>query len=980
MTPQEFVAKWERSTLTERSACQQHFLDLCRMLGQPTPAEIDPDGDTYTFEKGLTKAGGGQGFADVWLKGRFGWEYKKRRADLAAAYKQLVLYAADLENPPLLVVCDMDRFEVHTNFTGKPREVHAFALANLAEPGNLDVLRAVFTDPGRLEPGVTSEVITERAAKAFGQLADGLRARDVPAEEAAHFLMKLMFCMFADDIGLLRNKVFTKVLESAKADPPRLAKYLRELFGEMSQGGDFWGEAVLHFNGGLFADADVIELTNPEIGTLRKVNDLDWSAVEPSIFGTLFERMLDPDKRSQIGAHYTSREDIETLLEPVMMTPLRREWDDVRAKCEDLTERAAKARTDATKRKHRQARERALIDFVERLSHVSVLDPACGSGNFLYVALHLLLDLEKEVIAYAARNDLGIVPHVNPTQLAGIEINPYAQQLAQVVIWIGYLQWMRDNGFRAPDDPVLNPMQSIECRDAILDLSNPEAPLEPEWPKADFIVGNPPFLGGNKIRSELGDDYVESLFALYDQRVPAFADLCCYWFEKGRDQIRKGRLGRAGLLATQGIRGGANRVVLDRIKDSGAIFFAVSDSDWVLDGATVHVSMVGFDNGTEQTRILDGMTVESISPNLSGSVDVTVAHRLPENGGDRCLMGASPKGPFDIDESLALEMLAQPTNPTGRPNSDVVRPVVSGVDITKNSRCRWTIDFGLRSERDCVGYEQPFEHVKKHVYPVRSKNRRKSYAERWWQYAEARPAMRSAMVGKHRVVATPEVSKHRLFAWVSTERLLNQQTLVFPDSNDFLFGLLTSHVHETWARAQATQLRERESGTRYTPTSCFETFPFPEPTDEQREAIGAAARRLDELRENWLNPAEWTTTEVLEFPGSLDGPWARWIDGGEAEDGAERSPAGRGETSAGRGDAGVGTVRYPRVVPRDEEAARKLKKRTLTNLYNERPQWLDLAHRDLDAAVFAAYGWDPAIPDDELLANLLALNHTRAAP
>ncbi|MFH1268161.1 MAG: DNA methyltransferase, partial [Planctomycetota bacterium] len=465
MTPQEFIAKWQRANLSERSACQQHFLDLCDVLGQPKPAAADPEGTWYTFERGVRKTTGERGWADVWLRNHFGWEYKGRHKDLAAAYQQLCLYREALENPPLLVVCDLDRFQIHTNFTGTAKQVHAFDLEGLAQAENLDVLRKVFTDPESLRPGLTTESITRQAAERFGVLADGMRVRGVEAPAAAHFLMKLMFCMFGEDINLLPKDIFSRVLEGCKNDPARLRERLRALFEAMSTGGDFGAEEILRFNGGLFADAHVVELRRDEIEELIRINQYDWAHVEPSIFGTLFERTLDPAKRSQIGAHYTSRQDILTLLEPVVMAPLREEWGTVRARCDKLWAKVGKApkRSLAARKPSKAVRdfERPLLDFVERLAHVRILDPACGSGNFLYVAINLLLDLEKETIAYGANHGLGMIPQVRPTQLAGIEINEYAQELAQVVIWIGYLQWMHHNGFNPPSDPVLDPIESI---------------------------------------------------------------------------------------------------------------------------------------------------------------------------------------------------------------------------------------------------------------------------------------------------------------------------------------------------------------------------------------------------------------------------------------------------------------------------------------------------------------------------------------
>lgn len=382
------------------------------------------------------------------MRDHFGWEYKKKHRNLFEAYQQLLRYREDLDNPPLLVVSDLDRFEIHTNFTGTAKQVYAFDLDGLGQPPHLDTLRKLFTDPDGLRPGRTTVAVTEEIASRFARLADGMRARGVPASKAAHFLMKLMFCMFAEDIGLLSGGLFSRALKNSKLQPNRLSPLLTSLFHAMAVGGFYGSDEVPRFNGGLFADADAVELTEKEIEELIVANEHDWASVEPSIFGTLFERTLDPDKRSQIGAHYTSREDIITLLEPVVIAPLRREWADIKDNCDRLWKHIqANGRQKRGESKSRKEHDRLLLSFVERLSHVSILDPACGSGNFLYVAIHLLLDLEKEVITYAGNRGVGILPKVRPSQLAGIEINQYAQQLAQVVIWIGYLQWMHHSGF-----------------------------------------------------------------------------------------------------------------------------------------------------------------------------------------------------------------------------------------------------------------------------------------------------------------------------------------------------------------------------------------------------------------------------------------------------------------------------------------------------------------------------------------------------
>lgn len=388
------------------------------------------------------------------------------------------------------------------------------------------------------------------------------------------------------------------------------------------------------------------------------------------------------------------------------------------------------------------------------------------------------------------------------------------------------------------------------------------------------------------------------------------------------------------------------------------MFFAVSDREWILNGANVHISMLGFDDGSEKGRTLDGHTVASIHTNLTAAADVTAARRLQDNL-NLSFMGDTKGGDFDIDATTAVRLLLQP-NPAGRPTSDVVVPWVNGLDITRRNRDCWIVDFGTTLDQGSASrFEAAFEYVRAKVFPFRQANKRPTYRDRWWIHMEPRPAMRAALAKLPRFLATPTVAKHRLFVWISGPTLPDHQLIVVTRDDDSSFGALHSRFHEVWALVHGTQVRERESGFRYTPTTCFETFPFPEPTDRQRDAIAAAAAELNALRERWLNPPEWTREEVLTFPGSIDGPWARHV----------REP----------GADGIGTVHYPRIVPADDGAARELKRRTLTALYNQRPTWLVNAHRALDEAVAAAYGWPADLPDDDLLGRLLALNLERAS-
>src|SRR5215208_5394012 len=509
LTPQEFVSRWHSVTLKERSASQSHFIDLCRLVGQPTPTEADPTGDSYTFERGAEKSAGptgsGHGWADVWKKGHFAWEYKGPRANLEKAYQQLQQYRESLENPPLLVVSDLQTVEVHTNFNNSVRRIITLTLDDLLDPEKLDQLRRVWTDPFSFRAEQTPENVTEQAAREFARLAEGLRQRDEDLDRAAHFLIRLLFCLFAEDVELLEGNLFSKLVAATRTNPEAFATQLQQLFGAMRDGGFFGFEKVPRFDGGLFDDDQVLTLDREGLDILHRVGRLDWDSIEPSVLGTLFERSLDPNKRAQLGAHYTSREDILAVVEPVLMAPLHRQWAEVKEQAQELARRRDAA-SDRQRTRLNNQLTRLLTEFAEAIAAVRVLDPACGSGNFLYVSLKQLLDLEKEVIAFGSEVGLtAFFPKVGPEQVHGIEINEYAHEIATATVWIGYIQWLRDNGFGRPSEPILKPLETVSQMDAILAHSVPNGPVEPEWPEADVIVGNPPFLGGNRLRRELGD-------------------------------------------------------------------------------------------------------------------------------------------------------------------------------------------------------------------------------------------------------------------------------------------------------------------------------------------------------------------------------------------------------------------------------------------------------------------------------------------
>jgi type II restriction/modification system DNA methylase subunit YeeA len=500
-------------------------------------------------------------------------------------------------------------------------------------------------------------------------------------------------------------------------------------------------------------------------------------------------------------------------------------------------------------------------------------------------------------------------------------------------------------------DPLLRTLDTVECRDAILTPDGKRA----AWPKVDAIVGNPPFLGGKRMRNVLGDTYCEALFAAYESDVPAEADLVCYWFECAGRALMRGDAARVGLVATNSIRGGANRAVLTRIEQIARIFEAWSDEAWTVEGAAVRVSLVCFaPANVAGVARLDGSPTPRIHADLTGVDGLNLTHALPlSENADIAFMGDTKGGAFDVPGELARAWLALPSNANGRPNSDVLRPWANGMDLTRRMSDTWIIDFGCKmTEADAAYYAAPFAHVATHVRPTRLKNARDAYARNWWRHVEARQGLLAALKPLPRFIGTPTVAKHRLFAWMANPTLPDHQIIVIARDDDTTFGILHSRFHELWALALGTWLGVGND-PRYTPTTTFETFPFPAgltpnlpaasyAADPRAKTIAQTASALVAARDRWLNPPELVRVAPEVVPGFPD-----------------------------------------RILPKDDAAAAILKKRTLTKLYNTRntPEgaWLDRLHRDLDDAVAAAYGWPADLADAEVLARLLALNLERAA-
>jgi type II restriction/modification system DNA methylase subunit YeeA len=962
MTPQDFISKWRNVELKERTASQSHFLDLCRLLGVDDPVTADPKGEWFTFEKGASKTSGGEGWADVWRKDCFAWEYKGKNKDLDRAFAQLQQYAIALENPPLLIVSDMDRIRVHTNWTNTVQKVHEIALTDLTDGATRDLLKACFNDPERLKPAKTRQLLTEEAAQRFATLAQRLRGRGHDPQAVAHFVNRLVFCMFAEDVNLLPNKMFERMIKAARPKPETFQQHAKTLFAAMKAGGAVGFEQVEWFNGGLFDTDEALPMTWEDLDDLIRATGLDWSDIDPSILGTLFERGLDPDKRSQLGAHYTDREKIMQIVRPMIVEPLLAEWETVKAEIVATLAAAPKATAEKLlSPKEKAARDKAEIRaealhraFLERMKAFRALDPACGSGNFLYIALLELKNIEhrSNLEAEALGIQRPVLMVTGPENVLGIELNPYAAELARVSVWIGEIQWMRRNGFQAARDPILRTLDTIQNRDAVLNADGTRA----DWPKADVVVGNPPFLGSSKFLKELGEGYSNELRKAWGDLVPGAADLVAYWFAKAWEQMQTDQLDRAGLVSTNSIRGGANREVLKPIANEGRIFAAWADEAWTLDGAAVRVSMVCFDTQKDAQARLEGLIVPLIHADLTGAglgTDLTKAIQLPENEGI-CFEGFRKYGPLDISGDEARHWLLQPLNVNRLPNSEVLRPYVGGRDITERNSDTWVIDyFGHDSEEAASLFEMPFRHAITNVKPYRDGVRDRQRKEKWWQFGRSGSNLRGALSPLSRMIVTPRVSKYRLFSWQSHQIRPSDATNAIARDDDATFGILHSRFHELWALRMGTFLGVGND-PRYTPSTTFETFPFPEgltpnipaadyAADPRAQKIAAAAARLNELRENWLNPPDLVNRVPEVVPGYPD-----------------------------------------RILPKDDAAAATLKKRTLTNLYNARPAWLDHAHKALDEAVAEAYGWGDdwragKLTEDEILARLFRLNQERAA-
>lgn len=1009
-----FIDKWRGVTASELSTSQSFLIELCELLGVPRPHPT-PEQD-YMFERPIAfqhaDGSSSAGRVDLYRRGSFVLESKKIKAGahtrgfdeaLLRAHAQAQNYVRALPSgegrPPFLIVVDVGhRIELYSEFSRSggsyvpypdPRH-HRIALGDLADPAIRQRLRTVWLDPISLDPSRESARVTREIAARLAELAKSMERSGHPAESVAQFLMRCLFTMFAEDVRLLPAESFRNLLRTHRERPEVAMRMLAQLWRDMDEGGfsAVLAEDVLKFNGKLFKEPDTLPLDTAQIDLLIEAARADWRHVEPAIFGTLLERALDPDERHKLGAHYTPRAYVERLVLPTVIEPLRREWGETQAAAMTL---AAEGKDDAAVAE--------LLRFHHRLCSVRVLDPACGSGNFLYVTLEHLKRLEGEVLG--ALDDLGHRQTglaldgeradaqggetVDPHNLLGIELNPRAAAIAEVVLWIGYLQWhFRTRGDVRPPVPVVRDFRNIENRDAVLaydrvtfvtdqhgvpvtrwdgktmkpspvtgepvpdetarvPLEHYANPRKAAWPQAEFVVGNPPFIGNKRMRSALGDGYVEALRGVWAD-VPESVDFVMYWWQHAAQLTRQGALRRFGFITTNSIRQAFNRRVLEPHlgdkKQPLSLVFAIPDHPWVdtADGAAVRIAMTVAEEGNRVA------TLHEVVEEQEGEDEVAVV--LREKRGK---MFADLKIGADVVGSQPLQANSTISNRGVIPHGEGfivsrdeakrlglgimpeatkhIRPYRNGRDISQTSRDVMVIDMlGLSAEDVRSRFPAIYQHLLERVKPERDENNRAAVRDKWWLFAEPRKVMRRAHEGLTKYIATIQTAKHRFFTFLDAEILPDDKLIAIASEDASLLGVLSSQVHGIWALAAGSRLGVGNDPV-YNKSTCFECFPFPDLTADPANTarIAQLAEQLDAHRKR----------QQAAHPGlTLTGIYnvLETLRSGETLTAKERVTHEQGLVAV-----------------------------------------LRQLHDDLDAAVLAAYGWSELLPQ-------LRMAHGNAAP
>jgi len=924
-----FITRWGDGGGTERANYQLFLTELCAMLGlpQPDPAGDDTEQNSYVFERrvDIHKPDGTstRGYIDLYKRDCFvleakqtgkaldtdGWDKAMLKAQNQADQYVRALPAGE-GRPPFIVVTDVGRsLELYAEFSQSGGTYvpfpdpghHRIQLTDLRRHEIQERLRRLWTKPESLDPSKHAARVTRAVSSRLAELAKSLEQDGYEVERVAHFLKRCLFTMFSEDVGLLPPGSFTQLLEMQRKNSEHFTDALRALWESMNTGGysPLLNTKIRQFNGGLFRGVDPIPLNSDQIELLWEAAKADWRYVEPAIFGTLLERALDPRERHKLGAHYTPREYVERLVMPTLIDPLREQWQTTQVATETWLQQG----------KHDKALAE-LRDFHHQLCETRVLDPACGSGNFLYVALEHMKRLEGEVLNLISDLSAGQTSFetegltVDPHQFLGLEINPRAAAIAEIVLWIGYLQWHhRIHGKLDIPDPVLRDFRNIQHKDALIEYDSREPELDENgdpvtiwdgiamktssttgelipdetsrsvvyryhcprltrWPEADYIVGNPPFIGNKRLRIALGDGYVDALRAVYKGEVPESADFVMYWWNTAADKVRHGQAHRFGFITTNSLQQTFNRRVLEpHLQDKKSplsLSFAVPDHPWVdgNDGAAVRIAMTVGVAGVAQGELCqvisevgdaDGSRSVQLDrrsgrifADLGIGADISGAQALKSN----CLVsnrGMIPHGEGFLVTRKQGEMLD---------GGALIRPYRNGRDFTSIPRGIYVLDtFDLDEKKLKADYPETWQWLFDRVKPERDENKRKSVRDRWWRFAEPRKVLRAAHEGLEKYIATAYVSKHMILTFMDSTIVPDDGLVAIATNDPFWLGILSSRIHSAWALKAGGRLG-MGNDPRYNKSRCFETFPFPsiETNPEETYRIRQISERIDLLR------------------------------------------------------------------------------------------------------------------------------------
>jgi hypothetical protein len=1072
-----FITRWAASGAAERANYQMFLAELCDLLGvpRPDPTSPDPEKNLYVFDRAITRiAPDGTSvtnYIDFYKSSHFVLETKQGVGDLELlsatksghgrrgsaafdkalerAYHQGRDYITHLPTghtrPPFLIVCDVGHsIDLYAEFTctgGRyerfpdPKN-HRILLTDLHRPEVLERLRLVFTDPHALDPSKRAAEVTRDIATRLAKLAKSLEADGHEPQAIAGFLQRCLFTMFAEDIGLLPKGGFQQLLDRVKSTPQGFPVLISSLWREMATGTDYSTllfQKIAHFSGGLFEDTSALPLSASQIAMLADASATDWSSVEPSIFGTLLTRALDPRERHKLGAEYTPRSYVERLIRPTIIDPLREEWESTRLAAANL-HREAEAALDAAEtledeakkllaagdsepakssgaaaqklraeaKKHDAEALRLVTAFHHRLCALRILDPACGTANFLYVTLEHLKRLEAEVLelSTALGGDATFEMkeyRVRPEQFLGLEISPNAVAIAQLVLWIGYFQWQRKTTGKADtgDRPLLPKTPSIRQQDAVLAYDEKIPRLDPltgealtiwdghstkphpvtgkevpdesarsplfdyvnprraEWPQADFIVGNPPFLGNKRMRDSLGAGYVEALREAWKKTKASSWDLVMFWWQKAAELTRDGQCSRFGFITTNSITQPFNRSVIETFlndeKKPLHLAYAISDHPWVdsTDGAAVRIALTVVAPGkwegelaivTEERETGEGAhevtligTTGKIAANLQLGADVASAVSLQAN---QLLSG---QGVIVLGEGFLVSSEEKQELIRNEPKSShLIKRYMNGMDIVQVSRNMQIIDLHGMSETDLREHPIVYQRIFTLVRPMRLQMNDKQRREKWWLFGRSNQVLRNALKGIHRYVATCRTAKHRIFTFLDAAILPDAKIVAICLDDAFNLGVLSSFSHGLWAEKSGVRMGVGND-LNYNHADCFNKFPFPDlPEGPLKQRIRDLGERLDAHRKRQQEQhPDLTLTGLYNVLEKLRA--------GDSLSAKEKTLH----------DQGLVTL-------------------------------LRQIHDELDAAVLEAYGWTDLHPltperEPELLTRLVALNHERAA-